>query len=293
MGSPNMKKTILVLLGLFLLSSCVTTKEYRRLQNRVNYLEKNYTKEHKRFQSQIQDISRNLNQVKKRTQKLIASNTNSVRQRQANLWSQMRKQRENLAKVQGNQDVFKMKIGQLQEKTQNNTSSLNNIQNNQKKIQKKLNLLLSQLNIQMPSENATQAKTPPQTQSAHKTISKPEILYNKALNLFNSREYQNAQSIWSDFVEKFPEHELVPNAHFWQGESYFQMQNYSQAILKYQKVIEKYTEDNKYPAALLKQGIAFYKKGKEKPGKIVLKELIEKFPESNLAQRGKKFLQEH
>ncbi|MFW5734879.1 MAG: tol-pal system protein YbgF [Oceanidesulfovibrio sp.] len=115
-------------------------------------------------------------------------------------------------------------------------------------------------------------------------------LYEEALAQFKARNYETAQIMWSDFVKDNPQHELVPNALFWQGEAYYQMQQYPQAILSYQEVIAKHGSSSKYPAALLKQGISFITIGKERAGKLQLNELIRKYPDSPEAQRARDFL---
>lgn len=103
-------------------------------------------------------------------------------------------------------------------------------------------------------------------------------LYQQALESFYAMKYQQAQTMWAEFVKGFPKDPLVPNAIFWQGECFFQMQDYANAVLTYQKVIEDHSSSNKYTAALLKQGISFFKLKKDQAGKLVLEDLIKKFP---------------
>ena len=289
-----MKKLIIVLSSLLLVLSCVYPKDFQKLKQRVDSLEKQERKSQDDLEEQIRDISKKLNALAENTQKMIHSNTNSVRDKQADLWSEVREQREKLAKIQGEQEVLKSKVKDWQNSSQNNTQYLQGIQKKQNKMEKQLSLISSQLDIHLPTANASQTSTqedPPRKKE--KTKLKPEAFYSNALDKFNQRKYEEAQTLWSEFIDNFPEHTLVPNAYFWQGECFFQMQNYSDAILKYQKVIENYSDSNKYPACLLKQGISFYKKDKTKPGKILLQDLIENFPDRNEAKRAKKFLQEH
>ncbi len=283
-----MKKIIILLSGLILLTSCVAPKDFRDLKQQVNSLQEKNTRSRENMRKQIEDLSRELSQLQDETKKMVNTNTNSVRNRQADLWSDLREQREKLAKIKGDQDIVKDEVKNLKNQTGNNTESLKKIQKKQEKLDKQLNQISSQLNIRIPSIDTDQT-----TKKQEETEIKPEALYSEALDKFNSKEYQEAQSLWSEFIKNFPEHELVPNAYFWQGESLFQIQNYSDAILKYQKVVEDYSDSNKYPAALLKQGIAFYKKDKVKPGKILLEDLIKNFPDKSEAKRAKKFLQNH
>ena len=126
--------------------------------------------------------------------------------------------------------------------------------------------------------------------------SQPELsgqdLYQQALESFYAMKYQQAQTTWAEFVKGFPNDPLVPNAIFWQGECFFQMQDYANAVLTYQKVIEEHSKSNKYTAALLKQGISFFKLKKDQAGKLVLEDLIKKHPQSAEAKRAQAYLKD-
>ena len=117
-----------------------------------------------------------------------------------------------------------------------------------------------------------------------------QTLYNRALQEFRARNYETAQTLWAEFVESNPRHDLTPNAHFWQGECFYQLRDYPQAVLAYQQVIEDYPQSSKYPSALLKQGVSFLAIGKEQAGKAVLQQLIDKFPNSPEAEKAREFL---
>jgi tol-pal system protein YbgF len=156
--------------------------------------------------------------------------------------------------------------------------------------------------------NASQPVTQPATQPAAPVIGTPETrpetqtetqpqaevpgqeLYQQALESFYAMKYKQAQTTWAEFVKGFPKDPLVPNAIFWQGECFFQMQDYANAVLTYQKVIEDHSKSNKYTAALLKQGISFFKLKKDQAGKLVLEDLIKKHPQSAEAKRAQAYL---
>jgi tol-pal system protein YbgF len=152
-----------------------------------------------------------------------------------------------------------------------------------------------QIPVPQPQAPAMQPQAPaeqPQTPAAEQFQSEGPggDLYQKALENFYAKKYQQAQVMWAEFVKGFPKDPLVPNAVFWQGESFFQMQDYANAVLTYQKVIEKHSTSNKYKAALLKQGISFYKLKKDQAGKLVLDDLIKKYPDSAEAKRAQAYL---
>jgi tol-pal system protein YbgF len=134
----------------------------------------------------------------------------------------------------------------------------------------------------------------PQTPEAPQTPEQPadtaQALYDRAMQAYNNGEYEFAQSMWAEFVEAYPEHELVPNALFWQGESFYKLERYDKAVLAYEEIIQRYPDAAKHPAALLKQGISWYKYGQDKAGNIILNRLMDQYPDTPEAKRAATFL---
>ncbi|WP_462326793.1 tol-pal system protein YbgF [Desulfobaculum sp.] len=115
-------------------------------------------------------------------------------------------------------------------------------------------------------------------------------LYDSARAAFEKRDYTEAQARWEEFATNFPDHKLVSNAIFWQGECYYQLKDYARAVLKYQEVLDKYKKSYKYPTSLLKQGLSFMRLGRVKAGRLLLHDVIDKFPKSAEARRAKAIL---
>ena len=116
-----------------------------------------------------------------------------------------------------------------------------------------------------------------------------------ALHLEPVSERESIRTIWMvtrEYGNLAGADPLVPNAVFWQGECFFQMQDYANAVLTYQKVIEEHSKSNKYTAALLKQGISFFKLKKNQAGRLVLEDLIKKHPQSAEAKRAQAYLKD-
>lgn len=115
-------------------------------------------------------------------------------------------------------------------------------------------------------------------------------LYNQAMTQFKAGNYKAALKMWDEFGTLYPQHKLMANTLYWQGECYFGLADYPNAILSYQKVIESHKQSPKYPAALLKQGVSFIKIGKQQAGEIVLNDVIAKFPNTPEARKATEFL---
>jgi len=118
----------------------------------------------------------------------------------------------------------------------------------------------------------------------------PENIYENGLSLFKSGDMQKSREAFTLFTEKYPRHELKPNALFWIGESYYGEKKYEQAILAYQEVIKNFPKKDKAPGAMLKQAMSFKALGDKKNARYVLKELQEVYPRSAEAKKAQQLL---
>jgi tol-pal system protein YbgF len=120
----------------------------------------------------------------------------------------------------------------------------------------------------------------------------PESLYQKGLTTFKNGEPQTARELFSQFLQKFPRHDLAANVHYWRGETHYSEKNYDQAILEFQEVIKNFPEKEKVPAAMLKQAMAFKELGDVKSARYVFKKLVDDFPLADEAKQAKEKLKE-
>jgi len=130
------------------------------------------------------------------------------------------------------------------------------------------------------------AQTPPPVAAGDGSSS----LYDAGIRAFDARRYRDAIVAFMDFAAANPNHRLTGNAHFWQGESYFQLRDYARAALAYQEVIANFPGNSKIPAAMLKQGMSLYHADRQAVGRERLQEVITRFPNSPEATRARQFL---
>lgn len=123
-------------------------------------------------------------------------------------------------------------------------------------------------------------------------VETPEGIYQAGLASFKAGDMQKARDSFTQFAERYPKHDLTPNARYWIGETYYSEKKYEQAILAFQDVIKLYPKKEKAPAALLKQGLSFKSLGDMKSARYVLKKIQEDYPRSVEAKRAKELLAE-
>jgi tol-pal system protein YbgF len=128
--------------------------------------------------------------------------------------------------------------------------------------------------------------------SAKQADVSPEVLYQQGLDLIKGGNSQKGREVFLKFLDRYPNHELAANAHYWIGESHYSEKSYDQAILEFEKVIKNYPGKEKTPAAMLKQAMAFKALGDAKSAKYVYGKLIENFPRSAEAGTAKTKLKE-
>lgn len=115
-------------------------------------------------------------------------------------------------------------------------------------------------------------------------------LYKEGISQFNAKEFKKAYNTFTEYIEKYPNGEMVANARFWRGDSLFSQKEFELAILEYQNVIADFSSHPKAPAALLKQGLAFEKLKEPDTAKIVYSKLLEEYPKSEQAKTAQKQL---
>lgn len=214
---------------------------------------------------------------------------------QAEMWAQFQGMRQDLNMVKG----------QIEELTSNGAANeeVKMLRERVEKLEAAVRQMSSELAIELPMIDGTTgtaatpaASTPRQPVQAAPISQNSDMaktLYDSGTKAFSDRHYGDAIKIFTDFVNTYPKHRLISNAHFWQGESYYQMKNYSNAILSYQQVIEKYPGSNKLQSAMFKQGVSMYHRGQKDAAKVRLNELIRKYPKSSEATRAQQFIEKN
>lgn len=121
---------------------------------------------------------------------------------------------------------------------------------------------------------------------------KAEMLYQKGLESFKSGDMAAARTQLTAFLDQHPQHELISNARYWIGETFYTEKNYEQAILEFQEVIKQFPLKEKAPSAMLKQALAFKALKDVKSSRYVLGKLVKEYPKSDEAKKARVLLKE-
>ncbi len=117
------------------------------------------------------------------------------------------------------------------------------------------------------SQSANGVYTPPASNND------PAAVYETAFALVKDGSYEQAEIGLTDFLTRFPEHTLAPNARYWLGETYYVRKDYQQAIRIFAEAYKAAPKGPKGPDNLLKLGLSLAGAGNTKDACIALNQL--------------------
>ncbi|MDR1490753.1 MAG: tol-pal system protein YbgF [Desulfovibrio sp.] len=212
---------------------------------------------------------------------------------QAEMWSQMQTMRQELNALTGKIDDLRISGGGAGDP---------GLRDRVSRLESVVRQMAAQLSVNVDSLNASDAGgTRPYQQPPVPAVSatvtpaaqpadRATAIYEAGIKSFDQRRYKEAVSSFKGFYAAYPEHKLAGNAHFWEGESWFQLKDYARAALAYQEVIAKFPGSPKLQSAMLKQGMALSGAGKKQAARERLNELLARYPNSPEATRAKQLL---
>jgi tol-pal system protein YbgF len=138
------------------------------------------------------------------------------------------------------------------------------------------------------STAAANPATPPPAPSAaaESTAQKSAALnaYNAAFKSLKAGDYVSSSRGFREFIEKYPNDALTPNAFYWLGESYYATTNYQVAVEAFKHLLSQYPQSDKVPDATLKLGYSQLEMKQTDAGTTTLKSVLAKYPNSNAAK---------
>lgn len=130
----------------------------------------------------------------------------------------------------------------------------------------------------------------PTTVSAPSSLVVPEDeteLYRTALDMvLEEANYEDAVTLFQQYMEKFPEGRYISNAHYWQGEALILVEDYNRAKAAFNTLLEDYPDDPKAAGAYLKLGVVYNRMGDREMAREIWESLPERYPESQTEIRA-------
>jgi tol-pal system protein YbgF len=109
----------------------------------------------------------------------------------------------------------------------------------------------------------------------------PQDEYDLAYGYVLHKDYSLAEQALRDFLKKYPNERLVPDAQYWLGESLFQQQRYRDAAESFLGVSTKFERSGKAPDALLRLGQSLAAMNQKEAACATLAEVGRKYPQAS------------
>lgn len=109
----------------------------------------------------------------------------------------------------------------------------------------------------------------------------PKDEYDMAYGYVLHKDYALAEQAFRDFLRKYPDEKLIPDAQYWLGESLFQRQRYRDAAESFLAVSTKFEHSGKAPDALLRLGQSLAALNQREAACATLAEVGRKFPRAS------------
>jgi len=116
--------------------------------------------------------------------------------------------------------------------------------------------------------------------------------YEKAYGFYLEHRYDEALTLFRDFLKHYPQHHLADNAQYWVGEIFYDLEDYPNAILAFKEVVTRYAEETKAPDALLKMGYSYVALDDPTNARVFLKRVIKNYPFSEAESKARAKLKE-
>lgn len=135
------------------------------------------------------------------------------------------------------------------------------------------------------AQAAAPASAPPPTSSApsQPASGDQQAAYDTAFKSLRAGDYVTASRGFRDFLIKYPDSPLAPNAYYWLGESYYVTMNYPVAIEAFQRLVKQFPQSDKVSDGLLKVGYCQIELKQQDAAIATLKQVTTKYPGSKAA----------
>ena len=147
--------------------------------------------------------------------------------------------------------------------------------------------------VPLPAPQATTPSVPPQARNVVPATpnnqqlatlppsASPQDEYDMAYGYVLHKDYALAEQSFRDYVKKYPNERLVPEAQYWLGESLFQQQRYRDAAESFLGVSTKFERSAKAPDALLRLGQSLAAMNQKEAACATLAEIGRKYPRAS------------
>jgi tol-pal system protein YbgF len=266
--------TVWVVLTFFVSACFYPADRGRALEAKVDKLQSDFGTE---LQSQTRKLEATLPRVEEKIQQVtqaLDSLEKGSRRSSADIGVQLQKTIEDVSSLRGQVETYLHKLTELE-------TAL-------KQTQEDSDRRLAELK---GSDSYKLAEARKKAEELAKNSDKKEFLA-LAGQRADAGDTAVARVLYSDFMKKWPKDELVGEAHFGLGETYYSDDKCREALFEFGKVVQDHPKSRRAPEALLRSSDCFAKLKMVEESRLALEELIKSYPKSGAAQKARSKLEE-
>jgi len=106
--------------------------------------------------------------------------------------------------------------------------------------------------------------------------------YDRAYSYIKARDFDNAEHAFDIFIKTYPDNDLISNAKYWYGETFYVRGNYEKSARVFAEGYQKYPQGQKAASNLLKLGMSLVGMGKPDDACIAFKQLKKDYSKSSI-----------
>ena len=114
-----------------------------------------------------------------------------------------------------------------------------------------------------------------------------EETYDAAFDLLKHSLYADAAGAFTQFIQRFPNSNLIDDAWYWTGEARFVTREFNQSLGAFQNVINNFMDSPRIPASYLKVGYIQYEYGAYIKARETLNFVVSSFPNHRVVVNAK------
>jgi tol-pal system protein YbgF len=260
-----MKRILAVAVSALLASSCASTSDVEKLQDRIADLQQELA-QMKRTAAGKDEVQSVNQKIADQTETLLRSNTTLV-----------------------------AKVDQIEDTVQNVQGSVEQTGNRLDRLTQQVTQAQRDIELLRAQVSSAAASASPGTPAGGGSMSEvnvdaPAVPTGNPLEIYTAafRDYQKgnfdlAIEGFRDFLAGNANSELADNASYWIGESLFSQKKYREAIQQFDTVVNKFPRSDKVPGSLLKKGYAYISLNEKAQGIVQLQYVLHEHPKSQEA----------
>lgn len=174
------------------------------------------------------------------------------------------------------------------------TAQIEKLEYEQQQLNERLNKMNADIDVRfnmLPKEGAASVSSgnsnKKSTANTQAKITSAKEAYDKAYNLLKKGNYTAAEEALTAFMRDYPKSDLVGNANYWLGETYYARGKYEQAVGIFADGFTKYKKNSKAADNLLKLGLTMNKLKKKSEACTAFKSLPLEFPKASKALKDR------